>query len=112
MSDNEIILIDGPVTVITTEAEPDVLVVDNDSVVTLTQTDVDVTLVDQPQVLILESNGGTGPQGPAGPAGAAGSTKLFIQPTAPVTAEPSYLWVQTYIGGDPTDFTMWIEVGP
>lgn len=48
------------------------------------------------------SGGGVGPPGPAGP------QNLFVQETAPVTSESTYLWVQTGIGAN-DDLTFWVE---
>lgn len=59
-----------------------------------------VEVVFQELSIIVETAG----QGPAGPA------NLFIQNAAPVTAQPTYLWVQTMLGAG-TDFTLWIEDG-
>lgn len=36
---------------------------------------------------------------------------IFIQPTAPVTALTTYLWVQTGLGTSGEDCTFWIEDG-
>lgn len=37
-----------------------------------------------------------------------GFQNLFVQPTAPVTSEPTYLWVQTEIGAN-DDWSFWFE---
>lgn len=49
---------------------------------------------------------GTGYAG--GHTDSSGAERLFIQPSAPVTAEPVYLWIQTEIGVD-NDWTFWFE---
>lgn len=36
---------------------------------------------------------------------------LFIQPNAPVGPPNKYIWIQTEVGGDPDDFTVFFEDG-
>jgi len=36
---------------------------------------------------------------------------LFIQDTAPTPTSTTYMWIQTNVGGVPSDFTIWIEDG-
>lgn len=45
----------------------------------------DVVLIDQPSVVILQTNGGSGPAGPPGPPG--GAAFLYVQ------ASPSASWI-------------------
>jgi hypothetical protein len=45
-----------------------------------------------------------------GGTGIAGDCPVFIQPTQP-TYVGKYKWVQTNIGGNPNDFTVWFEDG-
>lgn len=51
----------------------------------------------------------TSPQAVGG--GGGGEQTLFVQSTAPVTAEPTYMWIQTNIGSDPNSFSFWFEDG-
>ncbi len=73
-----------------------------------------------PAWLLLAGRGSPGPPGPAGARGPsgfrgapgpAGPETLFIGPDAPETDEPTYLWVQTGLGDEGDDFTIWIEDG-
>lgn len=41
--------------------------------------------------------------------GGAAFQNVFIQPAAPTTSEPTYLWIQTGLGVSGTDMTFWIE---
>ena len=51
-----------------------------------------------------------GATGATGASGAAGPQNLFVQNAAPVTAPPTYLWIQTGLGAG-TDMTFWVEDG-
>lgn len=39
------------------------------------------------------------------------SGNVFVQPDAPVSAPPSYMWLQTGLGEDGTGMTLWVEDG-
>ena len=47
--------------------------------------------------LTVQSGGGTSDR------------NVFIQPSAPATSEPTYLWIQTGLGVSGTDMTFWVE---
>lgn len=63
---NEVVLVDGPVTLIEVVPDPDTTLVDAPSLTVLVQPDAEATLVDDRSILILESDGGSGPAGPPG----------------------------------------------
>lgn len=102
----EVILIAGDTTIIETALDPDVTVVAVDQTTILQDTEVETTLVDNHQIIILESDGGSGPAGGIGPAG---PNNLFIQPLAPVTALTTYFWIQSDLPGG--GFQVWFEDG-
>lgn len=41
----------------------------------------------------------------------AASGNVFVQPTAPVSTPPSYMWLQTGLGEDGKGMTLWVEDG-
>lgn len=73
MSDcSDVILVDGPVTLVVTPGDVKTTLVDVSDATVLVQSTADATLVDSPSILILQSDGGSGPAGATGPAGPAG----------------------------------------
>lgn len=52
-----------------------------------------------------------GPRGPQGVQGIPGPQNLFVQNTTPVTAEPTYMWIQTGLGPGLDEYTIWFEDG-
>lgn len=63
-----------------------------------------VRVINRPHVVKV-AIGQRGAQGDPGP------DNLFVQNAAPVTEEPTYLWVQTGLGADGKGVTFWIEDG-
>lgn len=110
---DDIILIPGDTTIVVTEVVQTLVVPTPDSLVVV-EPNSDLILVDAPSVLVLQSDGGSGPAGPPGPPGPPGPgafQNLFIQDAAPADPGYNYVWLQTDIGGNPANFSLWFEGG-
>lgn len=68
---DDIVLTPGDTTVVVTDVVQTLVVVPATTSLVVTAPNPGLVLVDAPNVLILQSDGGSGPAGPAGPAGAA-----------------------------------------
>lgn len=65
----EVILVDSPNTTVVTQGTNDTLLVDDPSTTVLVERIQDTLLVDDPSIIILQSDGGSGPSGPPGSSG-------------------------------------------
>ena len=68
--------------------------------------------------VVLFSKGGnlyqkdsSGAETPLYITGIGSGVPVYIQDSNSTITDDKYLWVQTNIGGNPTDFTLWIEDG-
>jgi hypothetical protein len=61
--------------------------------------------------LTVSDVGVQGPPGPQGVQGIPGPQNLFVQSGAPVTSEPTYMWIQTGLGPGLDEYTIWFEDG-
>lgn len=104
MDECGVLVIPGDVTVIETEVDPQTLVLTVTDALVLDNPTIDTTLVNCPSVIILQSNGGSGPTGPPGPSSI---ENLYIQPTAPTDPGVNYMWIDT-TGGN---LNFWVETG-
>jgi hypothetical protein len=58
---------------------------------------------------LLAASGASGARGPQGEAGPSTGVPTFIQETQP-NYEGSYVWVQTGLGADGTDYTVYYNI--
>lgn len=83
-----------------------------DPVITM---DKHVVVTEQPSKIVVGHLGPAGPPGPAGPTGPEGPQgppgvqQIFVQATQPEAPGIPYLWVQTGLGTEGNDWTLWFE---
>lgn len=102
--EDDVILIPGDTTVVVSEIVQTIVVSAPDSLVVV-EPSPDLILVNNPSILILESDGGSGPAGPPGPSA---PENLFIQDAPPTPPGYNYVWAQTFPNHD---LSFWVEDG-